>query len=212
MLGGDIVGVANGDPMDFAYEQKPEEYEYFYIRAFETEYGHYPIPPKQGNSYMYSPYRAEHKVVLTHEKTPDRFEDDYREVAGKIPARRVHAPRTFTFTNRCDLRTDFAYLEFERLHGSATVYLDGEKIGTNITSTSKDNRPFRFYKEISAGYHEIKVVSTLEDGTAGGMSGYVRFGKVVNKNNWSVDLYGGKARVFVKYKDSYALHTKFHEA
>ena len=208
--GGDILGVGNGNPMDDGYEQKPTEEEYFHIRSFEADFGHYPVPPKQENSYMYSPYKADHKLTSWVEPYGERWEDDQRRLMGGKGALKMHLPQEITFVHRCDLSEDFSYLEFERLYGKATVYLDGVEIGKNFTSTSTDNRPFRFYCDARAGSHEIKVVTKLTDGTLGGMSGYVRFGKEVNRNNWTVSMYGGKARVMVRYRGSYTLETKFH--
>jgi hypothetical protein len=83
------------------------------------------------------------------------------------------------------------------------------EIGTNTTSTSPNTRPFRFDCDVKAGVHEIKVVTTLDDGTHGGMSGYVRFGKEVHKNDWITKLYAGKTRVFVKSTGDCKLDAKF---
>ena len=207
--GGDILGVGNGDPNDAGYEQKPPEEEYFPMYAFESDFGHYPVPPKAGNGYMYAPEKAEHKLTVSFEPHNDRFEDDFRRVAGGRYDMVMQKPREITYTHCCELSEGYAYLEFERLHGKATVYLDGVELGKNFTSTSTDNRPFRFYCDVTAGPHEIKVVSTLPGGMLGGMSGYVRFGKEVNRNNWSVRLYGGKARVMVRYTGDYTLNTKW---
>lgn len=212
--GGDIVGVGNGNPNDWDYEQKPAEYEYHYLLAFETDFGHYAIPPKEGNNYMYSPYLVDHKFSETYEPKKAGFEDDLRRLIGTVPAMRMHEKRELTFVNRCDLSRDFTYFEIERLYGSAKVYLDGVELGnTSVPDgrcASTENRPFRFYCDVKAGSHEVKIVTTLPGNQLGAVAGYVRFGTEVNKNNWTVNLYGGKARVMVKYTDNYILETKFH--
>jgi hypothetical protein len=41
--------------------------------------------------------------------------------------------------------SDFEYVEFERLYGKATVYLNDVEIGNNLKGSSKNNRPYRFY-------------------------------------------------------------------
>ena len=211
MTAGDIVGVGNGNPTDAEYEQKPEEYRHFHIRSFETEYGIYTVPPKQENVYIYSPFHCEDRQTFYREAYLENYDDDYRDVAKRESVSRTEPAKTYTFVNRSDLTQDYTYLEFERLYGKATVYLDGVEVGNNLAGTSANNRPFRFYCQIPAGHHEVKVVTTISDGTVGGMSGYVRFGKQVNRNKWEVDLFGGKARIFVKYKDAYRLSTAFCE-
>jgi hypothetical protein len=209
MTAGDIIGVGNGNPTDGEYEQKPMEYRYFHLRSFETEYGIYTVPPKQENVYIYSPFHAEDRQTFQREEKQEKYDDDYRDIAKREEVSRTEPPKEYTFVNRCQLTQAYEYLEFERLYGKATVYIDGTEVGNNLAGTSANNRPFRFYCHIPAGYHEIKVVTALSAGTVGGMSGYVRFGKAVNQNLWEVNLFGGKARVFVKYNGTYALDTAY---
>lgn len=211
---GDIVGVGNGDPNDGEYEQKPEESRYFDIRSFEADYGLYSVPPRQENIYTYSPFRTEDDQVRYREEYNPVHCDDYRDITTRRDIRYVHEPKEYTFVSRCVPTQSFAYLEFERLYGKATVYIDGVAVGNTTTGTfggNTNNRPYRFYADIQPGRHEIKVVTTLNDGTLGGMSGYCRLGKTVNKNKWEINLFNGKARLFVKYDGSYALKADFCE-
>ena len=209
LFDGDIVGVGNGNPNDCNYEQKPDEERFHYISAFETENGLYTIPQKQENIHIHMPYRSQKKKTIIHENASDFFEDDYRDVFYTFDDRHIYDSKNIVFVANCTLNEDYEYLEFERLHGEARVFLDGVEIGNNLLGFSKNNRPYRFYCNANKGNHEIKVDCTIFDGTSGGISGKVKFGKIINKNIWSLNLHGGKGRVFIKYHDTYSLKTYF---
>ena len=100
----------------------------------------------------------------------------------------------------------YEYVEFERLGGNVTVYLNGEKIGDNMSSpmtitSDKYNRPYRFYCNFKNGDNQLKVVSSRTETSAPAISGYVKVGRSV-ETPWTVKLHYGKARVFVKSDSS----------
>ena len=194
--GGRIVGVGNGDPASYDREQILPFEESFAITAFECDGKTIPVPDKQGN------VKAKRLDWLLPKQKAEGYEDDYRIVA--MYAQATDFTETKEFTASVLGAEGFEYIEFERFGGKAEVFLNGEKIGDNFTyrmpRSSSDcfNRPHRFYCNFVDGYNEIKVVSVANEAVRPHFSGYVKVGKTVENQNWSVRLHYGKARVFVK--------------
>lgn len=195
---GRIVGVGNGDPSCYDYEQKPREEETYALRLFECENGIYAVPPKQPNVLQNSAYRTvQYRICVREEKADAKpiLEDDFRIVAKSNKV--TEEPICLTFTTRFSCDGAYEYAEFERLHGEVRVLLDGREIGNNTKGFSKNNRPYRFYADFSKGDHELKVIASFFDNTLGAMSGYCRLGREKH-SPYQVRLHYGKARVFVK--------------
>ncbi len=205
---GRIVGVGNGDPADLYPEQFADGEEARYIRTFVTEDDIYYVPPKQPNTHTI--WKGERHWVVEREEIAAPFEDDYRFVPKHVDLEANKKQRTFVA--RFDDAAEFEYIEFERLHGAATVYLNGVEIGNNRQGLprqtfNKNNRPYRFCCKFKKGENELKIVTTLTESTRNGMSGYVKLGKRVPAG-WSVHLYYGRARVFLKADDLTALSAR----
>ncbi|MBQ8357309.1 MAG: hypothetical protein IJX39_05810, partial [Clostridia bacterium] len=205
---GKIVGVGNGDPADLEPEQFADGEKAVYLRSFMTDDGIFYVPPKKPNTHV--SWDSDKHWMVEREATPAPFEDDYRIVTKNVT--NEVCKKTRTFVAHFDDITDFEYIEFERLHGDATVYLNGVEIGNNRQGLprqtfNKNNRPFRFACKCKKGENELKIVTTISDCTFNGMSGYVKLGKRVPAK-WSVRLYYGRARVFVKTDDLTALSAK----
>ncbi len=193
---GRIVGVGNGDPSSFAYEQKPEEENVRFLKCFKNKNSVFWVPRKKENSM---PDRAD---WLEMEAKKEYYEDDFRLIANF----RTYLPKDQTtelVTTIYDAE-GYEYVEFERLGGQAKVYLNGNLIGDNIRwhgrLTKNSNRPYRFYGEFRKGANELKIVFVHD--TANDLpliSGYVKIAKPF-QTSWKVRLHYGKARIFVKSK------------
>lgn len=197
-VGGRIVGVGNGDPLDEGYEQKPRVEEARYLRIFGSEDGLYPVPQRMPNTEKQNAWSASARDILYREEASDcdpMFEDDYRVIikSEKI----VQEPQEYVYSTRFSGAEGFRYVEFERLHGAVTVELDGTVLGDNLKGLSRENRPYRFYADFTEGTHTLTVRTLLSDGTRGAMSGYVKLGRE-KVEPWTVRLHYGKARVFVR--------------
>ena len=190
--GGKFVGVGNGDPASYDYEQKKPVEKVVQIRHFGYENGDYAIP------FKYDGEGAAKISYFEMEGKTAGFCDDYRLV-NKYTFEN-EPPTTYTFIHKIDGVKDYQYLEFERLGGEAEIYLNGKLIGHNKRNgyaLCNEIRPYRFYCNFRAGENEIKVVSVLHQSSPPAMSGYVKVGKLVDEP-WSVKLHYGKARLFVK--------------
>ena len=192
--GGKIVGVGNGDPASFDYEQKLPYEKSFRITGFDFEGSVYTINNNIGNIND-----TRHDWLLPPEKD-EGYEDDYRIVAmygySRTPA------KTYEYTAVISGAEKYEFIEFERLGGNVTVYLNGEKIGDNSTSmmtvkSDKYNRPYRFYCSFKEGENRLKIVATRHENDFPAVSGYVKVGRYL-ESPWRVKLHYGKARVFVK--------------
>lgn len=194
---GCIVGVGNGDPASMDYEQKPKEESVKFLKYFNGEEGAVSIPMKRENTL------PERKDYFELESKQESFEDDYRLIARY----KKYYPREMTqeFTTTISDAEGYEYVEFERLGGQATVYLNGELLGDNIrqhgTQVKAMSRPYRFYGKFQKGENRLKVVFTYGKSDLPLMSGYVKIGKRLD-SFWRVRLHYGKARVFVKTQDT----------
>ena len=191
---GDIVGVGNGDPSDEGYEQLSDKEEFFTVRNFKMGDELYSVPSKIENLH-----RKRHDFFRLDEKSEGN-EDDYRLVADFKD--NIEPDKTYALTTIINGAKGYQYVEFERLCGMFKVYLNGKLIGAPRSygrNAKSDMRPYRFYCNFKNGENELKVESVLKesDGVTP-ISGYVKVGKIVKPNNWSVKLHYGKARVFVK--------------
>jgi hypothetical protein len=194
VTGATIVGVGNGDPSYYGYEQKPDKEKSIIIRTFNYEKGTYSIPPKTPNLMW------DRLDWLEFEDKIYPNEDDYRLVA-KYGKNQVE--EKFTFTTTVDGVQGYEYIEFERLGANATVYINGKYVGNNVKNGSSHSRPYRFYYKFRNGKNEIKVVSEKtkqHDVNLDHISGLVKIGKV-QKEPWNIPMHYGKARVFVKTDD-----------
>lgn len=194
---GRIVGVGNGDPASYDYEQKADEEVCRYIRSFDSDDGLYFVPQRQGNELIFECYSPRYEENIAG------FYDDYRVVLGNCEdscrAAEVKSAKK-NYVTRISSVEDFQYLEFEQFGLDADVYLNGEKIGTNIRkmrhADSRFTRPYRFYCNFAEGVNEIRVeVEAVND--VNPFTGYVKVGKRV-KTTWQVRFHYGLARVFVK--------------
>lgn len=199
---GTIVGVGNGDAAWDGAEQIADGEETVCIRNFGVDFegfeGTWAVPPKEPNSLNHTARWEQRHSVIWMEPKQEGFEDDFRLVdhhnykkTGWFDA------KTYTYTANFTLNKDFDYIEFERLHGTVHVYLDGVEIGNNEKSLSRNMRPYRFRCAPKKGEHQLTVVTELKDHTTGAMSGYVKVGRAVPAQ-WQVPLHFGLARVFVK--------------
>jgi hypothetical protein len=93
-------------------------------------------------------------------------------------------------------------VEFERLGGETTVYVNGEKVGDNLSKSkyvdNSQSRPYRFYAKFREGENVIKIESVQTDRSNPPVSGYIKVGKIIKNTSFDVRLYCGKARVFVR--------------
>jgi hypothetical protein len=144
-------------------------------------------------------HRKRHDFFRLEEKSEGN-EDDYRLVADFKD--NIEPNKTYVLTTKISDVKGYQYVEFERLCGTFKVYLNGKLIGAPRSygrNAKSDMRPYRFYCNFKNGENELKVESVLKevDGNVP-ISGYVKVGKIVKPNDWSVKLHYGKARVFVK--------------
>ncbi len=198
---GTIIGVGNGDASDESYEQKPVKKETKYILTFETEGNVFAIPGVIKNEPNYQRQYTEYHPT-------SREPDDVRIVA--FTAGIQPEAKTYTYTTRVSCTETYQYIEFERFGGEAQIFLDGEQISethAKYIGNRVNNRPYRFYHDISEGEHELKVVVTTKNDYMHGISGYVKLEKIVDEP-WHVRLHYGKARVFVKSKEPEKLSVK----
>ncbi|MBO5224754.1 MAG: DUF4982 domain-containing protein [Clostridia bacterium] len=191
---GDIVGVGNGDPSDESYEQLSDVEEFFTIRSFRMGDELYSVPSKIENLH-----RKRHDFFRLDEKSEGN-EDDYRLVADFKD--NIEPNKTYVLTTIINGAKGYQYVEFERLSGTFKVFLNGKLIGNPRSygiNAKSDMRPYRFYCNFKNGENELKIESVLKevDGNVP-ISGYVKVGKIVKPDDWSVKLHYGKARVFVK--------------
>ncbi len=200
---GSIVGVGNGDPSNMDYEQKPMEEKTVFIRTFQNGNEIFSVPQKKANALG---YRTD---WIKYERIPGGTEEDFRLIAGYTNSFPENYTKEFV-TTLSDVE-GFEYIEFERLGGSASVYLNGELIGENVRwhgrQTRTGVRPYRFYANFQKGTNEVKVVIRYGEHAEPLMSGYVKVGKRV-ETPWHVKLHYGKARVFVKSKTPDAVWLK----
>ncbi|MBR7098070.1 MAG: DUF4982 domain-containing protein, partial [Clostridia bacterium] len=193
---GSIVGVGNGDPSSFEYEQKPLEEDAKFIKCFNIGNAVFWIPIKKENALL------KRKDWLELESERVFYDDDFRLIAK--PQTSLPKDQTTEFITTIRDVEKYEYVEFERLGGQAKVYLNGELIGDNIRWHGRQSRnsirPYRFYGNFRKGENELKVVvahDTMNDLPL--VSGYVKIAKQV-ETSWKVRLHYGKARVFVKSK------------
>jgi len=191
---GSIVGVGNGDPSSFEYEQKPMEEDAKFIKCFNIGNAVFWIPTKKENALL------KRKDWLELESESVFYDDDFRLIAK--PQTSLPKDQTTEFITTIRDVEKYEYVEFERLGGQAKVYLNGEFIGDNIrwhgTQSKNSIRPYRFYGNFRKGANELKIVfvhDTMKDLPL--ISGYVKIAKRV-ETPWKVRLHYGKARVFVK--------------
>ncbi|MBQ8345087.1 MAG: DUF4982 domain-containing protein, partial [Clostridia bacterium] len=191
---GQIVGVGNGDPACLDYEQKPVEEEVRELRTFQYEKGLYSVPPKKPNRLF-----CRLDWIESEEPQPG-YEDDFRLVAKYN--NHLGDMQTLTFTTTFRDAEAYQYVEFERLYGNVTVYLNGKEIGNNLRTygrmSSHKERPYRFYCSFAEGENQLTVVSEQENTVLDPIAGYVRLGRRVENTPWKVRLHYGLARVFVK--------------
>ena len=192
-LRGEIVGVGNGDPASMDYERKPIREQAKYIRCFHDGTGVFSVPMKRENALV------PRYDWMELDRGGAGFEDDFRLVAKSktaYPKERVMELVTTVF----DVE-DYEYIEFERLGGEVSVYLNGELLGDNVRwygrQSRTNNRPYRFYGDFKKGANEIKLVINYEEYDLPLVSGYVKVAKTA-REPWRVALHYGKARVFVK--------------
>ncbi len=195
---GEVIGVGNGDPSSTDYEKKPIEEEVKYIKSFNDQNVTLPVAMKKPN------YLVNRSDWIDLEPQRDFFEDDFRLVANYTTSSPQRQTKELVTT--VSGVEGYEYIEFERLGGQAKVYLNGEFIGDNIrwygTQTKNSNRPYRFYGNFQKGENQIKIVFNYEEmNDLPLVSGYVKLAKRLEKP-WHVKLHYGKARVFVKTKDS----------
>lgn len=198
---GTIIGVGNGDPASPDYEQKPKEEEVRYLRTFRYEKGLYAVPTKAPNSLF---RRYDEELVYT--PSAEGFEDDFRLVNSY--QNHTDEKTTWNFVTEFSDAESFEYIEFERLHGKATVYLNGQEIGNNLRCgrvSSHYVRPYRFPCRPRKGENELKIVTEQDTTVHDPISGYVKLGKFVENTPWRVWLHYGLARVFVKSENPKAI-------
>ena len=200
--GGEIIGVGNGDPAYYGYERKPDEESAIYLSELYDGSLPVAIPPKKANERVWQKRR-----FYVEPKTQN-FEDDYRI------RRDEDTPAEKTAVLTANLRDvdGYEYIEFERLCGKATVYLNGEIIGDNFSkygaTSPACNRPYRFYCSFKEGDNLLKIEAKYRsENDLPTVSGYVKVGRVED-TPWHVRLHYGKCRVFVKYKDKSSFKLK----
>ena len=182
--GGKIVGVGNGDPAYYGYEQKKPVEKAVYINQFNNQNEIYFMPLKAENRFS---FRREEAFI---EEKQEGFEDDYRYVERFSYAKPLH---TLTLTSKVSNVKGYEYIEFERLGSLSKVYLNGKLIGEN----DGQMRPYRFYCKFNAGENEIKIVCDVKEGNGPPISGYAKIGKLVYEPN-IIPLHYGLARAFIK--------------
>lgn len=173
------------------------------IRHFNCGKYDYVVPYKNDNQQL------ERFSYFEYEEPKKEYYDDYRLIA-KYDVENEE-PKTLTFTRKIDGVKGYQYIEFERLSGDATIYLNGKEIGNNKRKsyhyTRAESRPYRFYCSFKEGDNEIKIVSTVSQTSTHAISGYVKIGKLIEEP-WSVKLHYGKARLFIKTENQEKLKIK----
>lgn len=191
--GGKLVGLGNGDPASREPEQ-PERREISRrVRSFSSTKGLYIVPEKAQNTL---PKRTDR---IDREGRTQYYEDDFRLVANYRTW--SSSKESITFTASLTDAKDYEYVEFERLGCPTVVYLNGEKLGDNLTTYGRqsrnNNRPYRFYCSFSEGANELKLVCECGDYDPPTISGYVKLGRELEFPG-RVKLHYGSARVFVR--------------
>ncbi len=191
---GKIVGVGNGDPASFDYEQKKNEQSYLYLRHFNyDDINLYPVPTKVTNRL-----RTRVDFFRLEKPVTEGYVDDLRNVAAYKDKLSQMSRKTFTTT--LENVEKYEYIEFERLSANTSVTLNGVTLGNNMMKSrddSPENRPYRFYCNFEKGENELKITGEFDEYTLTAFSGYVRLGRTI-ETPWKVKLHYGKARVFVK--------------
>ena len=204
--GGRIVGVHNGDSASLDKEQFLPFEESFIITALECEGRVQPIPDNGSN------VKGTRYEWLLPPKKEKGYEDDYRVVA--MYAKSTDNSVTREFTARFTGAEGYEYIEFGRIGGKAEIFLNGKKIGDNITyrmprsESDNFNRPYRFYCDFTDGCNEIKIVSTVNEAVRPHVSGYIKVGRTVECRDQYVRLHYGKARVIAKANDGESVSLK----
>lgn len=189
---GKIIGVGNGDPSSLDYEQLLPTEEIKLLRSFNTEFGAITFPEKAENEID----RQYTNIVM--EPYTDGFCDDYRKVA--TYKYHVEEAKKFTFTTTISNVKEYQYVEFERISGEATIYLNGKQIGHNRHMSMADyntSRPYRFYCDFAEGDNELTIEIMTHKDCKHALSGYIKVGKE-KQDKWNVRLHYGKAVVIVK--------------
>lgn len=201
-INGEIIGVGNGDPACLDYEVKPEREEIELIRAFQCEGKLYNLPERVPN-------RLNTRADWIEYKEPyPNMENDFRLVAkySNPESQTVTKEYIASFTSP----REYQYVEFERLEGKCTVYLNGKPLGDNFSPhhrvTANRVRPFRFYCKTKRGENVLKVVCEHDPMLHTPISGKVKLARTVEEP-WQVRLHYGKATVFCK-GDEIRLKTK----
>ncbi|MBE6591015.1 MAG: glycoside hydrolase family 2 protein [Ruminococcaceae bacterium] len=195
-INGEIIGVGNGDPACLDYEVKPEKEEIELIRAFQCEGKLYNLPERVPN-------RLNTRADWIEYKEPyPNMENDFRLVAkySNTESQTVTKEYIASFTSP----REYQYVEFERLEGKCTVYLNGKPLGDNFSPhhrvTANRVRPFRFYCKTKRGENVLKVVCEHDPMLHTPISGRVKLARTVEEP-WQVRLHYGKATVFCKGKE-----------
>ena len=188
----EIVGVCNGDPKGYDCEQKVEREEAIYINFLGSKEGYLAVPLKARNKFTICPYIG--KV----EENKYGY-DDTAIVNTWNGSRETH---TVEYNAYVDNVKGYEYVEFERLGGETTVYVNGKKVGDNLAKSkyvdNSQSRPYRFYTKFRDGENVIKIESVQTNRSNPPVSGYIKVGKIVKNTSFDVRLYCGKARVFVR--------------
>ena len=93
-----------------------------------------------------------------NEKNP-RFDDKYRIVWTNRSA--FVEAEEYEFSCEFDSAEDYQYIEFAEILGNASVFLDGELIGTvSLIPHLINRRPYRFMMNVSKGSHRLCVKGT----------------------------------------------------
>lgn len=190
---GRIVGVGNGDPASLEDEQQSLKEKSVVLRQFSWEHGAYIIPP-----FVRGEFRRSYEC-LEYEAKREDFEDDYRLIAKSKDA--LEEPKTYTFTTKISGVEGYQFVEFERLCGAVTVYLNGKEIGNNLRNgraSFVNARSYRFYCDFVKGENELKVVVEKKESDPLPIAGTVKIAKLLTDAPHKVRLHYGKARVFVK--------------
>jgi len=192
---GMTVGVGNGDPACFDYEQKPIREEFIHILHFADENGMFAVPTKAENHGI----RRYDELV---KNTPQPWLHEGERIIAKYKLT-VDEPQIRELTTTVCDADGFEYIEFERFGGDTEVFINGELVGDNHPKCRADwpnTRPYRFYYDFGEGEYGIKLVSKLTRSANGyslPISGSVKLGRRVNEP-LEVRLHYGKARIFVK--------------
>lgn len=187
---GKIIGVCNGDPSCLDYEQKPLTEEAKYIRIMNCDNQMITLPSKMLNAAI-----RRYDYMYNEPKT-ELFEDEYRLVVNHISE--ADNKNDYTYTTKILNIENYEYIEFERIYGAFQLFLNGKEIATeNNTCT---NRPYRFYCDFQDGDNDIKIKVSSHKPAIGAISGYIKVGRLKD-TPWTVRLFNGRARVFVKTSD-----------